>query len=115
MDPVALMMQMPWHWYTAGGQCWFKMPKAEEHGRQAGLATRLAQGEKQKEKRQAAGKMQKYLARAEVDPTGTADMPATSFTKHPEDERLHQMRLAASLGTGAARAAPQDEETEEEE
>ena len=59
--------------------------------------------------------MQKYSARAEVDPTGTADMPATSFTKHPEDERLHQMRLAARLGTGAARAAPQDEETEEKE
>ena len=50
MDPVALMMQMPWHSYTAGGQCWFKMPKAEERGRQAALATRLAQGENKKKK-----------------------------------------------------------------
>ena len=58
--------------------------------------------------------MQNTLARAEVDPTGTADVLAAGFTKHLEDERLRQMRLADSFGAGAARAAPQDSETEED-
>ena len=41
-------------------------------------------------------------------------MLAAGFTKHLEDERLRRMRLAYSFGTGAARAAPQDSETEED-
>ena len=54
--------------------------------------------------------MQNTLARAEVDPAGTADVLAASLTRHWEEERLHQMRLAASLGTGAARAVPQEDQ-----
>ena len=54
--------------------------------------------------------MQICLLTAELDPLEAAEAAAAASRKHREDHRLHQARLAASIGIDAAKAAPWDEE-----